>query len=148
MHNPSSREVVALALNRKPVSKTTKLSSIELLSQHGVYWHSVTSRFKSPPTYLAFYYDSKLQSIHHVEDCEEVSTAKDSRLLGRQRAKAPKFSKPTLVFKLGAAVQPRTDIPVGKVFRGQEMPCSLLHLFTSPTVKAAWLRSAAKKRAA
>lgn len=150
MHDPIKPEVVALALNpKKPASTTTKLSSVDVLAKRGLYWHRVTPQFKSKsvPAYLAFYYGGKLQSVHHVEDCEEVPRRSDSRLLARHRSEAPKFSKPHIVFKLGPAVHPQSDIRVGKGGTyGSEMRCTMLHLLTSPTIQAARKKSAAQKK--
>lgn len=130
------------------LSKTTpdysKISFIDTVEKRRRYYHQVGPSGGwpvEPPTYLAFRYRGKLQSIHHVEKCETVTN-----LGTRMPEITNEEHDPCFLYYLGPPFRPDHDVPTGdKILRATRVRCMLDTLFTCETISEAWIIS--KKRA-
>lgn len=114
---------------------------IENVERRKQYFHPVGVRGwpKEPPNYIAFRYDGKLQSIHHV-DGYEVKTGFDDPIRGiRSKDRTPQF-----LYKLGPAIVPSTEVRTGRIFRSGRVRCMLDTLLTCKTISEA--RDLSEKR--
>lgn len=88
---------------------------------------------KEPPNYIAFRYDGKLQSIHHIDNYittknlhDEVEEISDEVLDNNH-----------FVFKLGPAIIPAKEVKTGKIYPNGRVWAMLDTLLTSDTISQA-----------
>ncbi|PJN59852.1 hypothetical protein PAEAM_28870 [Paenibacillus sp. GM1FR] len=107
----------------------------EIVTSKKRYFHPYGGKSwpKEPPNYIAFRYDGKLQSIHHVEGYEIVTNMKT--VFGEQSK--DEITEPYIVYKLGVPFSPREEVKSGNIFRGARVWCMLDTLFTSSTISDA-----------
>lgn len=86
----------------------------------------------TPPNYIAFRYDGKLQSIHHIE--KYIVT---EFLHNEIREMPNKQWSPHFVYTLGDAIKPPNRVGVGKIFKNGRVWCMLDTLLTSKTISKA-----------
>ncbi len=134
MKNETSNEVYVVSLNRATFGgKTTFLDVVE---KHRKYFHPVGgggSRWPSePPNYIAFRYDARLQSIHHVEDYEVITD------FGPYFPDQPSEERdPHFLYCLGAPIRPTKTTPTGAKWRSNRVWCFIDLLLTCDTIKDA-----------
>lgn len=87
---------------------------------------------KEPPNYIAFRYDGKLQSIHHIESYEIVTNM--SKVFSE--AKDEEW-EPSFVYHLGAAFAPSKEVKTGNIYPSGRVWCMLDTLFTCSTISEA-----------
>ena len=85
-----------------------------------------------PPNYVAFRYDGKLQSIHHVEGYE-VFTNPHEKFPEIPEEKWP----PHFLYRLGPAFAPSKEVRTGNIYRNGRVWCMLDTLFICDTISAA-----------
>ena len=134
MQNVDSNRVYVVSLSRDQ-APGWNCSWLEIVTVHNLYFHPVGGAGwpKEPPNYLAFRYDSQLQSIHHVEDYEVFTSLKgrhpavldDSFVVGN----APHF-----LYQLGPGFCPSKTVHTGVNLRAGRLWCMLDTLFTSATI--------------
>ena len=118
------------------------ISWIDIVKKKLAYFHPVGGSWpKQPLNYIAFRYNGRLQSIHHVEKSEVFQDPHD------------KFSEipsvkwaPHFLYKLGPDFAPSREIKTGNIYPSGRVWCMLDTLFTSHTISQA--RDISKKRAA
>jgi hypothetical protein len=94
---------------------------------------------KDPPNYIAFRYDSKLQSIHRIDDYEVVTN------MHKQITEIPNEEwEPHFLYKLGPAFRPANEVKTGKIYPNGRVWCMLDTLFTCDTISKA--RDISQKR--
>lgn len=119
---------------------------IENVTRKRVYFHPVGVHGwpKEPPNYVAFRYDGKLQSIHHVNSYELV----DERELYKRRLiprVPPKKRTVHFLYKLGPAIVSPREVRTGKrIVRNSRVWCMFDTLLTCKTISEAHALS--KKR--
>lgn len=126
--------VVSLGKGRE---RGYKIPWIDFVEKKRCYFHPVGGKGgwpSSPPTYIAFRYRGKLQSIHYIKGYE---------VLTNLRARMPEVPKgehdPCFLYALGPAFRPVKEVPVGKKIRWNALRwCALDTLFTSRTISDAW----------
>lgn len=116
------------------------------VTRKGVYFHPVGVHGwpKEPPNYVAFRYDGKLQSIHHVNSYELA----DERELHKRGliSRVPRKKRTVhFLYKLGPAIAPPREVRTGKrIVRNSRVRCMLDTLLTCKTISEALALS--KKR--
>jgi hypothetical protein len=138
-----SNWVYVLSLSNE-TPEYSKISFIETVEKKRRYYHPVGPWGGwpvEPPTYLAFRYHGKLESIHYVEKCETLTN-----LGTRMPEIANEEHDPCFLYYLGPPFRPDHDVPTGdKILRANRVRCMLDTLFTCRTISRAWELS--KKRA-
>ena len=131
-----SNRVFVVALG-KWTGRGYKIPWIDFVEKQRRYFHPVGGKGgwpSSPPTYIAFRYGGKLQSIHYIKGYE---------VLTNLRARIPGVPKgehdPCFLYTLGPAFRPEKEVPVGKKIHWAALRwCALDTLFTSRTISDAW----------
>ncbi len=142
MQNINSNKVYVVALsNRK--RKSWDISWIDIVEKKQCYFHPVgggrSGWPKEPPNYIAFRYNGKLQSIHHIEE-HEIFTNPHDRF-----GEIPDGTwKPHFLYKLGKAIKPVKEVKTGKIYPSGRVWCMLDTLLTEDTISDA--RDISKKR--
>lgn len=116
----------------------------EIVEKRRKYFHPVGGRYPHEPvTYIAFRYDGRLQSVHHVDrylvfsDPHEVIPEIPSQSWG-----------PMYLYSLGPAIRPSAVVRTGKIFRNGRVWCTLDTLLTCKTIASARDVSQARERKA
>ena len=132
MQDRHSNMVYVVSLNRDTFDGGNT-TLIEVVNRHEKYFHPVGGGPggwpTEPPNYIAFRYDSKLQSIHHVADYEIVTN------LGPVFPDQPDVEcGPRFLYHLGPPIRPARETPVGARWRATRVWCFIDTLLTSDTV--------------
>lgn len=127
-----SNMVFIVALSNKKLGRWCGLSGVDIVKR-GIYFYPAIKGWpQEPPNYIAFRYQGKLQTIHHVDN---------SKLVERLHTAVPEVSKrvsgPYFVLTLGEAIEPRREIPNGNIWSNAHLRCMLDLLFTSKTISDA-----------
>lgn len=108
------------------------------------YFFPVGNRWPDPPpNYLAFRYDGKLKSIHHVESY--TTFTRPSEIF----PEAPKEQEWALHYcvELGSAIKPRHEVRNGpRIVRSNRVYCLLDTLLTNETLSDALTETEARER--
>ena len=142
MQQISSNKVYVVAL-AQGVPEGWGISWIDIVKRKHRYFHPVGCGRGGwpgePPNYIAFRYDGRLQSIHHIEGYE-VFTDPHEKLPGIPEEKWP----PHFLYRLGSAFAPSKEVRTGNIYRNGRVWCMLDTLFTCDTISAA--RDLSQKR--
>ena len=140
---PDSNWVYTLSLNHS-TEEGSSITYIETVEKKRRYYHPVGPWGGwpiEPPTYLAFRYGGKLQSIHYVQKCEALTN-----LGTRMPEIKSREHNPCFLYYLGPPFRPDHDVPTGdKIRHATRVRCMLDTLFTCKLISDAWELS--KKRA-
>jgi len=105
----------------------------DIVNRYSRYFHPVGNGWpREPPNYLAFRYDGRLQSIHHVEAYEVIEDLQKA-CPGIPHVRRP----PHFLYHLGAPFAPPQAIKNGKIWPNGRYWCALDTLFTCGTVSEA-----------
>jgi hypothetical protein len=106
----------------------------DIINKKMRYFHPVGGNgwVKEPPNYIAFRYDGKLQSIHHIEGYEVATNM--SKVF--PEAKDEEW-EPSFVYHLGAPFAPNKVVKTGNVYPNGRVWCMLDTLFTCSTISEA-----------
>jgi hypothetical protein len=148
MQNQRSNLVYVVSLG----ANTPTWSSISwraFVEQKKVYFHPIGPHGgwpKEPVNYLAFRYDSQLQSIHHVESYEVWADLSEAlkEIDGDKWRASPETFLPHYLYHLGPAIKPPKTVGSGGVIRSMRIWSTLDLLLTSSTISEA--RDETKKR--
>lgn len=141
MQTKDSNWVFVVVLGKgKP--QGSNLSWKDIVNKEGKYFHPVGINGwpKEPPNYIAFRYDGKLQSIHHIEDYVVTKNMHDE--IGEMPDE--EWEDNHFVYSLGPAIIPSKLIRTGKIYRNGRVWAMLDTLLTADTVSEA--RDISKKR--
>lgn len=120
--------VVALA---KGKPEDWNISWRDIVRERRRYFHPMGGSGwpKDPPNYIAFRYDGKLQSIHHIDDYEVVTDLHEriSEIPSREQ-------DPLFLYRLGEPFGPTKEVRTGKIWGNGRVWCMLDTLFTCETV--------------
>ncbi len=120
--------VVALA-NGAPSWSRVSWRDIVNVKRRYFHWYAQKGWPLEPPNYLAFRYDGKLQSIHHVESYCIVDY-----LHTEIPEIAPAYAGRHIVYTLGDAIRPGHEVGTGKVYPSGRVWATLDLLLTCKTV--------------
>lgn len=133
VQNQESNLVYVVSLSRRDAG--WGLTFVDVVEKHRKYFHPFGERNgwpKEPPNYLGFRYDGKLQSIHHVKKAEVIERW-EKTLPGWKG----KTGSPHLLYTLGPAISPNSEVRTGAIFRNGRVYAALDLLLTSSTVAEA-----------
>jgi hypothetical protein len=134
MENVRSNMALVLVLNR---NGAWGLSFKDVVYQHHRYFDPVERHRHGTPNYLAFRYDSRLQSIHHVDRVEIFTNPRDVFPTAQNAS-----IKPHYLFHLGPAIRPAHAVKNGpKVVRNGRRYCMIDTLLTCATITEAYLET-------
>ncbi|MFA5412646.1 MAG: hypothetical protein WC350_04855 [Candidatus Micrarchaeia archaeon] len=132
MENKESNWVYVVSL-RDDTPSWSKIAWKDIVYKKGKYFYPQGKNWpKIPPNYIAFRYDGKLQSIHHVERYEAVADVNEFI----SEIKKGKIKNHYLLW-LGESFQPRKEVPNGVIWSNGRLWCMIDTLFTSSTLKEA-----------
>ena len=135
MQNINSNRVYVVALAQgKP--KKWGISWIDIVKKQRRYFHPVGGGRggwpKAPPNYIAFRYNGKLQSIHHIEEYEVFTNPNE------KFPEIPEGSwKPHFLYTLGPAFGPDKEVRTGNIYPSGRVWCMVDTLFTCGTISEA-----------
>lgn len=106
----------------------------DIITKKMKYFHPLGGNgwVKEPPNYIAFRYDGKLQSIHHIENYEVATNM--SKLFSE--AKDEEW-EPHFVYHLGKPFAPNEAVETGNIYPNGRVWCMLDTLFTCSTISGA-----------
>ena len=132
VQNIDSNWVYVVSLS-KDTPEGWGISWIDIVEQKNHYFHPVGEGWpKEPPNYIAFRYDCKLQSIHHIDEYEVITNLHE-----RIREIPSEERKPYFLYTLGRAFAPPKKVRTGKIYRSTRVWCMLDTLFTCDTISDA-----------
>ena len=132
MENKESNWVYVVSLANNTPS-WSKISWKDVVYKKKRYFYPADGGWpKIPPNYIAFRFDGKLQSIHHVEDYEVV----DDMHKEIKEIKKGKLTNHNLL-KLGPKFVPKKNVQGGNLWSNGRRWCMLDTLFTSKTIEEA-----------
>jgi len=139
-----SNRVFIVSLNGKAEGWT--ISFRDVVEKKGRYFFPVGNRWPDPPpNYLAFRYNGKLQSIHHVKDY--VTFTRPSEIF----PEAPKAQEwaPHYCITLGPAIRPPREVLNGpRIHMSNRVYCLLDTLLTNETISDALTETEAREKQA
>lgn len=142
MEMKHSNRVFVVSLGR--IKEGWSISNRDLVEKKGRYFFPVGNRWPDPPpNYLAFRYDGKLQSIHHVRSY--VTFTRPSELF----PEAPKTQEWPLHYcvKLGPAIKPPHEVLNGpRIKMSTRVYCLLDTLLTNHTISDALTETEVRER--
>ncbi len=132
----------------------SKLSWREIVNKQRQYFHPIGTGGwpRVPPNYLAFRYESKLQSIHHIEKYDVATDAKSFASLVpgvdavAWRKSDDYFDGAIFVYSLGPAIIPPHEVVTGARWRANRVWVALDLLLTCNSIAEA--RALTEKRTA
>ncbi len=89
----------------------------------------------TPPNYVGFRFDGRLQQIRHVEHYEVITRPHD--YIAEIIPEADWSDEPHFLYTLGPVIEPPQPVRTGKIFRNQRVWCALDLLLTSGTIREA-----------
>lgn len=108
------------------------LSFVDIVRLKKIYFHPFGENGwpKEAPNYIAFRYNGKLQSIHHIEGYTITNN------LHNKVAEMPDVEneKPYIVYDLGQAIFPVQEVKTGKIYASGRKWAMLDTLFTERTI--------------
>lgn len=134
MQNVMSNEVFVVSLGSGNPDNC-EISLIDMVRTKNKYFHPMGKNGwpAEPPNYIAFRYNGKLQSIHHIEGYA-VTTNLHSEIVEMpdQDSDCAYF-----VYNLGQAIIPSKEIKTGKIWGNGRVRCHLDTLLTCDTISDA-----------
>jgi hypothetical protein len=138
-----SNMVFVVALTRSHES-FEKYGPVDVVEKFKIYYHPAAAHWpKEPPNYIAFRYDGRLQSIHHIESYQVAKSLKGI-IPGNE------FDKPIphFVYNLGPTIGPSHRVATGNMYGPAHAWCMLDTLLTEKTVWDAQKKTAERKKVA
>ncbi|WP_437552068.1 hypothetical protein WME97_12120 [Sorangium sp. So ce367] len=106
----------------------------EVALKHRRYFYPTKGHWPPPPNYLAFRYDGRLQSIHHVEKTQVFTNPHDMFKEAQSHIIDPHY-----LFWLGPGILPSREVRNGsKIMRAMRVWCMIDTLLTCETITEAW----------
>lgn len=133
MQKKESNWVYVVALSSLKL-ENINLTSIDIVKKYNKYFCPVGNGWpKEPPNYIAFRFNGKLQSIHHIEDYEITDNIHEIIPVLPDK----QWDYPHFVYTLGPAIIPGRVIKTGKLYRNGRVWAMLDTLLTYNTIAEA-----------
>ena len=134
MQNYNSNWVYVVSLSRDCPAGSS-ITYIDVVEKYSKYFHPYDYKGwpKEPPNYIAFRYEGKLQSIHHIESYVVTSNLHD------EIKEMPDFEEDGdyFVYRLGPAIVPAKEVKTGNIYRSGRVWAMLDTLLTCDTISEA-----------
>lgn len=113
--------------------------------ERGTYFHPVGDHWPTePPNYMAFRWDGRLQSVHHVDDYEVMTSWHPHFPDATEEMPRPHF-----LYHLGPAIVPPRVVPTGnRIRQAARVSAAIDLLLTCGTISEAWQRTNERLEAA
>ncbi|MGA2163199.1 MAG: hypothetical protein ABSH36_01875 [Solirubrobacteraceae bacterium] len=138
MQNVTSNLVYVVALGQDPLDWSS-ITFKETVVDRNYYYHPVGGKRggwpRTPPNYVGFRFDGRLQQIRHVEHYEVITRPHD--YIAEIMPEADWTEEPHFLYTLGPVIEPPRPVRTGNVFRSQRVWCALDLLLTSETIRYA-----------
>ena len=114
MQNQESNYVYVVSLNRDVFFEDVGLSFVDVIEKHNKYFHPMENwgltephwELTKPPNYIAFRYDGKLQSIHHIKSYKVIEGFQEDFDLPSARDAGGQH----YLYELGPAIRPIKEV--------------------------------------
>jgi len=117
--NTRSNEAYVVSLSKTAAVSNPKYTFVDVVTKDSSYFHPVGNTWPViPPNYIAFRYDGKVQSIHHIESHKVV------RDLSSENPNWPVTNKDHFVYKLGPAMIPIKPV-LSEQIRAMRVMCAI-----------------------
>ncbi len=144
MQKQESNKVYVVSLSREKPGAST-ISYLDVVTRKGVYFHPVGPGWPAePPNYIAFRYDGKLQSIHHIESWKIIDDVHDA--VPEFDPKKTRSWGPHFLYQLGPAILPPREVKTGRIYRSSRRWAMIDLLLTSETIYDAVKQTDARRR--
>jgi hypothetical protein len=138
MQNVTSNLVYVVALGQDQLDWSA-LTFKDTVVERGCYYHPVGGKRggwpRTPPNYVGFRFDGRLQQIRHVERYAVITRPHD--YIPEIIAEADWSAEPHFLYTLGTPIEPPHHVRTGKIFRSQRVWCALDLLLTCETISEA-----------
>ena len=131
MQTATSNLVFIVSANREKFGGITTF--IDVIEKHRRYFHPVKPGWPNdPPNYIAFRWEGRLQSIHHIDDYEVIADF-SPHFPGQES----KEIDPHYLYHLGPPIVPPAPVPTGNLYAPGHHWAHIDLLLTSATVSEA-----------
>jgi hypothetical protein len=138
MQNVTSNLVFVVALGQEPLDWSS-LTFKDTVVERNRYYHPVGGKRggwpKTPPNYLGFRFDGRLQQIRHVEDYEVITRPHD--YIPEIMPEADWSAEPHFLYTLGPVIEPPQLVRTGKIYRSLRVWAALDLLLTCGSISEA-----------
>lgn len=141
MQDVQSNKVFVVSLSKEEIRKGSGYRWSDVIERDGRYFHPVGKGWpSSPPNYIGFRYDGRLQTIHQIRSYTVCNQLQEENQLW------PKSNSPHFLYKLGRPIRPPLDITLGKLYSNQRVWCLIDTLLTGEFKTLKEAAEASKKR--
>lgn len=137
MQNVTSNLVYVVVLGQDPL-RWSSLTFKDTVIERGFYYHPVGGPKgwpRTPPNYIGFRFDGRLQQIRHVDDYEVITRPHD--YIPEIIPEADWSDEPHFLYTLGPPIEPPRPVRNGKIWPNARLTCALDLLLTSETIREA-----------
>ena len=120
MQNPRDNQVFVVSLSKNPIKESKQYSWVDVVEQDDSYFHPVGNRWPViPPNYIGFRYEGHLQSVHHIDHYDVVTS------LATVNKNWPQTTDEHFVYKLGPAMRPLKEVRTGNIYPSGRVWCAI-----------------------
>ncbi len=137
MQNVTSNLVYVVVLGQDPL-RWSSLTFKDTVVERGFYYHPVGGRKgwpHTPPNYIGFRFDGRLQQIRHVDHYEVITRPHD--YIPEIIPDADWSEEPHFLYTLGLPIEPAQPVLNGKIWPNARLWCALDLLLTCETIQEA-----------
>jgi len=137
MQNVTSNLVYVVVLGQDPL-RWSSLTFKDTVIERGFYYHPVGGAKgwpHTPPNYIGFRFDGRLQQIRHVDHYEVITRPHEH--IPEIVPEADWSDEPHFLYTLGPPIEPPSPIRNGKIWPNARLWCALDLLLTSETIREA-----------
>jgi hypothetical protein len=144
MQDVTSNLVYVVVLGQGPLDWSS-LTFKETVVDRGFYYHPAAGKWPhTPPNYMGFRFDGRLQQIRHVERYEVITQPHD--YIPEIIPEEDWSNEPHFLYWLGPVIEPPKPVTNGKIYPNGRVWCALDLLLTCETISEA--RDKTQKRLA
>jgi hypothetical protein len=137
MQNVTSNLVYVVVLGQDPL-RWSSLTFKDTVIERGFYYHPVGGPKgwpHTPPNYIGFRFDGRLQQIRHVDRYEVITRPHEH--IPEIIPEADWSDEPHFLYTLGLPIEPPIPVRNGKIWPNARLWCALDLLLTSETIRDA-----------
>lgn len=133
MQNVTSNMVFVVVLGQDPLRWST-LTFKDTVMKRGFYYHPMNGKGwpHTPPNYIAFRFDGRLQQIRHVDNYEVVTRPHEH--IPEIIPEADWSDEPHFLYTLGPPIVPNQPVTNGKIWPNARLWCALDLLLSCETI--------------
>jgi hypothetical protein len=133
MQNVTSNMVFVVVLGQDPLRWST-LTFKDTVMKRGFYYHPMNGKGwpHTPPNYIAFRFDGRLQQVRHIDDYEVVTRPHEH--IPEIIPEADWSDEPHFLYTLGPPIVPNQPVANGKIWPNARLWCALDLLLSCETI--------------